>query len=270
MKFFNRTSAVVLAVIGLGLSAVAGAAPLPVQVTNYNFDSQNVGDLAADGTVQGGFPTSPPRTGTVTVQNVGGMNKAAHMVTTQGGIGANYLDTSFSTGAAPLASVDFDLNLNDVPTSGIPQATTAAPGGQAWVMQTFGAGPAAQNRVFRFVAAPTSATGGTFGMRNNTDGDVVNFGSYAEGTTYHIQILADFTAQNVDVYLDNALVLNDHPFVNPTTNMQEHSMFQNGIEGQTNSVAVDNIVTAIPEPASIALVALGGAALLLRRRRRSA
>jgi len=256
----------------MGSDAVQ-AAPLAIPITNYNFDAQSIGDVAADGVIPGGFPNnlvesvSNPRTGTVTVQNVGTMSKAAHMVTTQSGTGAQYIDTSFNTGGATLASVDFDVNIVDVPTTGLPQATTTYPQGQAWVFQTFGAGPSAQNRVFRFVATPTSGSGGIFAMRNSTDGDLIAIGSYTEGQTYHVQVLADFVLQTVDVSLNNTLVAADLPFVSLTTSMTEHFIFQNGVAGMTNSVAIDNIVTAVPEPSSLALLGVGAIALLRRRRK---
>src|SRR5581483_2973666 len=77
------------------------------QITDFNFDNDTVGqpvpttapatDPQPQHTVYatGGFPDDPTYAGTVTVQNVGGLNHAAEMVTDQGGTGSNYMDTQF-------------------------------------------------------------------------------------------------------------------------------------------------------------------------------
>lgn len=283
MLSMHRRAALLAA--GIALLAVAPAGPAAAVpfganvVTDFNFDSVALGAAlpttfpAVDPTPQhtvyavGGFPDSGPVTGTATVQNVGTLNHAALMTTTQGGIGALYVDTQFSTTQDHVV-VSFDINVVDVPTTGLPQSTTNAPDGQAFVIQAFGNGPNAQNRVFRFVATPASATGGNFAMRNNTDGDLITVGSYTEGTTYHVEIQADFPSQTVDVLLDGILVADDLPFVSLTTNLFELFVFQNGIEGQTNAVAFDNLLTyEIPEPAGAALLGSGLLGLALRRRR---
>ena len=93
---FGSLSRLAFVVVAASMG-VASAGPLGTVISNYNFDSQNIGDPAADGVSTGGFPDSPPYTGTVTVQNVGTMTKAAQMITTQGGTGAQYVDTSFDT-----------------------------------------------------------------------------------------------------------------------------------------------------------------------------
>lgn len=269
----------IASVIVTALASVSFAGPfgLNTKVTDYNFDGDTLGapppqtipsvDSTPQGTIYalGGFPDVGPFTGTTIISDVGSLNKAALMTTTQGGTGANYMDTQFNFPTSR-AVLDFDLNVVDVPTSGLPQTTATAAGGQAFVLQAFGQGPVTVDRVFRFVVTPTSETGGAFAMRNNTDGDVVVLGTYVEGETHHVQIHADFATQTLDVYLNNVLALNNHPFISQTNSLLEYFIFQNGIEGQTNSVAIDNIVTYVPEPASLGLLGLG--AMLIGRRRR--
>jgi hypothetical protein len=244
-------------------------------VANYNFDSVAIGATppttapGVDALPQsqlysiGGFPDTPPFTGTVTVQDVGSLSHAAVMTTTQGGIGAQYLDTQFLV-ATNYASISFDINVIDVPTSGVPQAGGGAPNGQAFAMNLFGLD---SQRVFRFAVAPTNATGGSFGIRlPGAAGDLFDFATYTEGTAYHLEFQNDFLAGTTSIYLNNSFV-GSSPTVLPATGISELFMFQNGVEGQTNSVALDNIVistdrrtAAVPEGGST--VALFGIGLL--------
>jgi hypothetical protein len=188
------------------------------------------------------------------------------MSTTQGGIGALYVDTQFSTTGSKV-DVAFDVVIVDAPSSGVPQ------GGQAFVIQTFGTG----GRVFRFAASPTGATGGTFGLRNNTDGALVTIGSYNEGTAYHVELQIDFATQTLDAFLDGALVADNFALVSATTNILEHFIFLNGVEGQTNRVAFDNLVTigdvrafTVPEPTTLSLFGMAAVSFGWARRRRRA
>jgi len=261
--------------MGLWLSSTtATAAPF----LNINFDSQNLGDpiatsfpsvppypiTVAYGT--GGFPDTPPYAGTNIVASPPGLSKAALMSTTQGGIGANYVDTQFLI-TNPVISFDVDINVVDVPTTGLPQATASAPDGQAFVIQAFALD---SNRVWRFAVTPTGDTTGEFAMRNNTDGDLITFASYTEGEAYHLSIVSNYATNTVDVFLNGNPALTGLPFITAQPlngGMAEFFFFQNGIEGLTNQVAVDNIV-GVPEPSSLVLAGLAATALAIAGRRR--
>jgi hypothetical protein len=266
-----------LAALAMGLSLVATtvtAAPF----LSINFDSQNLGDPVAtsfpgvppypitEAYATGGFPDTPPYSGTNTVASPAGLTKAALMSTTQGGIGANYLDTQFLI-TNPQISFDFDINVVDVPATGLPQPTASAPNGQAFAIQAFAFD---SNRVWRFAVTPTSATTGQFAMRNNTDGDLIAFAAYTEGETYHLSIVSNYATNTVDVSLDGNPVLTNLPFVTVQPlngGMAEFFFFQNGIEGLTNQVAVDNIV-GVPEPSSLVLAGLTALGMVFVARHR--
>lgn len=245
----------------------------------YDFDSETPGDPVIT-TFQttpypqshpyatGGFPNIAPHTGTAAIGNPQGFSNAVVLSTTQGGIGANYLDTQFLV-SGNLVMLEFDLAILASPTSAVPQATASAPNGQVFVINTFNLN---SQVTWRFAATPTSPEGGSFGMRNNTDGDLVLFANYELGKKYHIAIVANFLSSTVNVFIDGNLALSDHPFVNPGPGISEFFIFQNGVEGIQNTVALDNIVGsfddgAVPEPATLTMFAFGIVSFAAMRRR---
>jgi hypothetical protein len=177
------------------------------------------------------------------------------------------MDTQFLINE-PFLKTSFDIAVISAPTSGLPQSATNIPNGQLFAVNAFALD---SNRVFRVGASPTSATGGVYGVRNNTDGDLILFGTYTNGVADHIEVDANYLNNTVDVYLNNTLALSNVPFVNAEPvngGLEELFFFLNGVEGQTTSVALDNIVVQTPEPASLAVLA-PVAGLLLKRRRRA-
>lgn len=252
-------------------------------VADYNFDSSPIGspipttypavDTYPQHTVYavGGNPNdndpSPtnPLTGTVTVQNEGTMSKAALMSTTQAGTGALYIDTQMIASGTAL-SFSFDIDVLTTPIAGLPQSGVGAPNGQAFAINVFGLDSA---RLIRFAVSPTSATGGDFGYRlPGANGDLATFGSYTLGETHHVAISADLSLGTMDISLDGTQVVNNAAVLAPGTGVEEFFMFQNGVDGQTNQIALDNIkVSVVPEPSpwTIALGGLGLFAVLRRR-----
>jgi hypothetical protein len=250
------------------------------QVANFNFDGDPLGapvpttfpgvDTLPQDTVYavGGFPDVGPLTGTVTVQNVPGMNHAAVMNTNQGGTGALYIDTQMLVPAASF-TFSFDINVLGIATAGFPQAGVGALNGQAFAIQLFGLDSL---RILRFAVSPTSDTTGNFGYRlPGAAGDLVTFGSYTEGETHHIDFAGNFNTGLMNVYLDGSLAAANAALVSPGTGISEIFMFQNGIEGQTNSIALDNITLSVPDSGStVALfgIAFAGLAVVAQRQRR--
>ena len=217
----------------------------------------------------GGFPDFGNYSGTVTVQNaltIGGQPaRGAVMTTSQGGTGAQYLDTQFLV-TTQLALIQFDLNVQQMPATGLPQAVPGAPNGQAFAVNVFGLDSL---RLFRFAVTPNSAGGGDFGIRDPSapGGDILPLGSFTLGATHHFQFLINFTAGTVSVYVDDQFKTTQ-ALLNPGTGLSEIFMFQNGVEGATNQVVIGNIQTLIPEPGTVALLVAGGGALLTRLLRR--
>lgn len=278
---FALTFSIALVTLSLGLPLAPSSADAAVFV-NMNFDSQNVGEQITTTTpsapspvinayATGGFPDVGPYTGTNTVVSPLGLAKAVLMSTSQAGIGANWMDTQFLASGDKI-SLDFDIRMVAQAASGYPQVGGPnSLNGQLFAIQAFALDT---NRVWRFAATPTSATTGEFGMRNNTDGDLISIGAYNVGDDHHVSILANYLTNTVDVSVSGVGTLTNLPFVTAQPlngGMSEFFFFQNGLDGSDNQVALDNIVGAtVPEPASLAIWSglIVAAAVVHRRRRR--
>jgi hypothetical protein len=280
-KINHRTSSTVLILIALAALAVNPRESSAQVVGDYNFDSLTLGSPipttypAVDSYPQhtvyavGGYPndldpdTSNPLTGSVTVQNVGTMSKAALMSTTQAGTGALYIDTQMLASGSTI-SLSFDIDVVATPSSGLAQSGVGAPNGQAFAINVFGLDSA---RLFRFAVSPTSASGGDFGYRlPGSSGDLVSFGSYTDGQTHHVDISADLTSSTMDISLDGTQVVTDAALLAPATGVSEVFMFQNGVDGQANQIGLDNVVVAVPEPSTCAMAVVGLGMLFASRR----
>jgi hypothetical protein len=201
------------------------------------------------------------------------MSKGVSMTTSNNvDVASNFVDIN-AIGSPAWANLqravfDFDINIVTAPATGFPQGATNVPNGQLFAMNVFNNN--GSGRVFRFGVSPTSATGGVFGMRNNTDGDLILIPgfTYNNGETHHVQILMDFITQTTDTYLDGALTpsLANIPFVNASPGLGEFFVFQNGSSAGTSEVALDNFVLFVPEPSTISLLGIGIVGLIRRRR----
>ena len=215
-RFSRSTLAAVVVSLGLLAPCVATASPF----LNINFDSQNNGDPIntttpsapspeVDAYSTGGFPDTGPYTGTNTVVSPAGLSKANLMSTNQGGTGSNFMDTQFLVTGNQI-SLDFDIRMVAQSATGYPQTGTTTPNGQSFAINAFALD---SNRVFRFAATPTSATTGEFGVRNNTDGDLIPIGAYALGDDHHVSIVANYVTNTVDVSVSGVGSLTNLPFV---------------------------------------------------------
>jgi hypothetical protein len=117
--------------------------------------------------------------------------------------------------------------------------------------------------------ARAAATSEVFGLRNNTNGDLMVGGNYTNGSTYHVRIEADFLTWTIDAFINGTGIANDLPFAHPTTKFSELVIFYNGMDGVTNTVTFDNTASFdVPTPAPIAPLAAGlfGPGILRRQR----
>ncbi len=116
---------------------------------------------------------------------------------------------------------------------------------------------------FRFALAPTSAGGGVFAMRSIDNTTLMAFGNYAVGTTYNVELDANYSTGQVDAYINGVKALSAYQFAAGGEGITTSEVFihLNGETGYANSVSIDNFtVTApVPEPGTF----IAGALLLL-------
>ncbi len=174
------------------------------------------------------------------------------------------MDTGFSQ-VSQNVSLAFDLDVLAAPTNATVQPKTLDGTGSVGILfgiNTFGTAQGA-----RFAVAPTSATGGVFAIRSASNTDLQSFFNYTEGGTYHIELDANYSTGLVTTLVNN-VPTGSFQFAAPAAGVttQEFFMFLNGESGFANSIAIDNVVSSIPEPTTLSLLGLAGLAGLRRRR----
>jgi hypothetical protein len=169
-------------------------------------------------------------------------------------------------------TLSFDVRVIDAPASATAQVKTLD-GGPGTAGIFLGMNTSTNNGwAARFAIAPTGVGGGVFAIRSPDNSDLQSFFTYTEGSTYNVKLVSDYSMGTVSTYVDDAFqsVLPFWSIGAAGVETQEFFFHLNGELGNANSVAIDNIVAAVPEPTGIALLGLGAGALLLRRRRRQA
>jgi hypothetical protein len=264
------------------------------QFMNINFDGDTIASQPATNTTVtypitqpyaiGGYDPDPdpnngayespptPADGTILVGDAPGISKGAILTTDPGNnqIGALWMDTEYNQ-SSQVMKLSFDLNVLNAPSALTAQTkflngNPADPVGILLGVNSFQSG----NSGFDFAAAPTSSSGGVFGVRTADNTGLTSFFNYTNGDSYHIELDANYSTGTVDAYVNGTLEESGAPMqsgIVPGANPDETFIFLNGQPGDANSVAIDNIEASVPEPASLGLLAIGGGALLMRRRK---
>jgi hypothetical protein len=268
----------------LAMSGVASAE----QFMDINFDGDAIGSAPGTGATGspvtmigalGGYTAtdynSPPTAdnGTIIVDNVAGMSKAAVMATatSNGEVGALFMDTGLSLDARKF-DMSFDISILASPATLTGQSGYHLDGGVDTLGLLFGA-RAYESTVgswaFSFAVAPTSETGGVFALRDATNTQLTSFGTYVEGQKYNIALSTDYDTGTINAYVDGVLCYSGFPSrtgVIPssnTPNTSELFFYLNGESGYSNQVAIDNIQgNTVPEPSSIVLLITAGLGML--------
>lgn len=279
-----KTATISLALVTLASLATAASA---VPFMDVNFDGDAAGSMPSTGAVTnplvkptaiGGYTAttadSPPTAanGTMVVGDVGGMSKAAILTTNPANniLGALWIDNNGFAQTSQSITISFDVNILSAPTASLTQPKLVnggpATAGIVLGMNTFlNSGDIGA----RFAAAPTSANGGVFAIRTADNSSLQTFFNYVEGETYNVKLVSDYNAGVVSTYVDGVFMgdraFATGAFAGATTG--EFFFHLNGDLLSENSVALDNIVASVPEPAMLGV--LGAASVLGLRRRRS-
>jgi hypothetical protein len=233
---------------------------------------------------------SPPTaaSGTILVQ---GAQKASVFSTNPQNVetGALWLDTGFSVHAQQ-TTLSFDINVLQAPSSltGPNSQVMTINGGPTTAGILFGARMYNSNNgqwAFSVAVVPTSATGGVLALRNATNTDLTTFGSYTNGQTSHVTVIADYDAGTASARDDSGPWLSGYALrggVDSNATFSEMFMYMNGESGGLgNSLSIDNIAAydyantaaAVPEPTTMlvwGLLGLVGAGYSVWRRKRAA
>jgi hypothetical protein len=127
---------------------------------------------------------------------------------------------------------------------------------------------------FRFAVAPTSAGTGVFAMRSGgpiNNSTLSAFGDYYVGSSYNLVLEADYTTGLLDAYINGSLALSGFQFATGGAGVSTSEVFLhlNGEAGYANSVTINNLTAAVPEPSALAMLSLGAGFLGMRQIRRS-
>ncbi|MGA2440118.1 MAG: PEP-CTERM sorting domain-containing protein [Tepidisphaeraceae bacterium] len=278
---------------GIASLALCGRAMADYQFMNINFSGDTNG--SAPGTnpapppggpitqpiAIGGYANvtgnydSPPNAltdGTVIVNDAGTMSKAMVLSSAvpNDQLGAVWADTGYSVTSDQM-TLSFDVDMLQTAPAGTLQTFTlnSPTGPSIGIVLGIAQFTASGSSIFRFGAAPTSTSGGYFGLENPNNTELDSFFTYAVGDTHHIELDANFNTDTVNAYVDGTPEVANYPMrAGFTSNdLTETFMNVNGDANYSNVVALDNIVGTVPEPASFSLLGIGALALLRRRRR---
>jgi len=165
---------------------------------------------------------------------------------------ANTTFTSITSGIVEWEFSFFETATNiDPPAPGLMRARLGN-SSQANGLLVITAGDASGNVLFRQ-------------SETETDADTV-IGTIALDEWNTVRVVGDLATQMADVYFNGALAVSDQLFRNTVSSFD--ALQFDSSSGLTGDLFIDDVsVTVIPEPASLGLLAVGGAALLGRRRR---
>jgi hypothetical protein len=246
------------------LSIAIGSSAKAATVTLYSSDfTTGYTENAQLNGVDGWFA----QTGLVTI-NVGSNGQVQHAnLGTNGFLRALNASTAFAVGETidisasvkmnNLNSVGFDANILSLGITHEPDASIGSLATRAGVML------GAQGTNYRLAATAPTGTKINAGARDTGYHDLLTSitklatpGEFSVTGSYNGVALATTTITNLDLY--NAASV--------------RTMFQTQGQSNVGGVVIDslnvNLVTAVPEPTSMAFLGLGGVGMLVRRRRR--